>query len=231
MARVLRLIRLLMVMERFQLIGMISVEIVPVAVSVILVLFYVLYVFAVIGVNLYGGFITRDPDNEMAHLILDTDFSGNDYWANNFNDMTSAMNVLFNLLVVNNWTECEIGFEAVTQSRMVRYFFLAFHIIGVIFINNLVIAVIINAFLQQLAIFREKRDAEEVGGGEAIISRSSAYFDASEVTGTRTSLSGQYIARFRKKHDSGSGHNVHERLRRMFSRERSGSSDAEGPAT
>jgi hypothetical protein len=67
--------------------------------------------------------------------------------------MFSGMNVLFNLLVINNWTECEVGYEAVTQSKWVRLYFLGFHILGVVLVNNLVTAFIITSFLQQLAIF------------------------------------------------------------------------------
>lgn len=98
--------------------------------------------------------------------------------------MVSAMNVLFNLLVVNNWTQCEIGYEATTKSKWVRLYFLAFHIIGVILVNNLVIAFIINAFLQQLAISKE-RVGEEVVEGEAVIRDRRAIFNASVITGTK----------------------------------------------
>jgi two pore calcium channel protein len=104
MARVLRLGRLMMVVPAFQLIGTITAEILPAAVDVIMLLFFLMYWFAAMGLILYGGLITRDPKNPLSQVILGNDFSENDYWANNFNDMMSGMNVLFNLLVVNNWT-------------------------------------------------------------------------------------------------------------------------------
>jgi len=233
MARVLRLVRVLTAMKRFQLIGAVSVEILPAARDVLLVLFFLEYLFAVIGMNLYGGLITRDPSNPLAFLVLGTDFSENEYWANNFNDMISGLNVLFNLLVVNNWTECEIGFEAVTQAKWVRLFFLAFHIFGVILVNNLVIAFIINAFLQELAVFHEQNE-DEVVDGEAVISGRRAFFDALEITGTRTSVRGDYIARLRRTtFDVAEGHDQ-ERLRQMFTRtssiEDKSSSGEGGPA-
>lgn len=216
MARVLRLIRLLTAMKRFQLIGMISAEILPEAASVMTVLFFTMYFFAALGMQIYGGLVTRDPNNPLAYLILDTEFADNLYWANNFNDMFSGMNVLFNLLVVNNWTECEAGYEAVTQSKWVRFFFLAFHILGVVLVNNLVIAFIITSFLQQQAIFSERTDEEVVAGGEAVIRDRRAIFDASTVTGTKTSLSGGYIARLRRRNsDPKAGHDQ-DRLRRFF---------------
>lgn len=111
MARVLRLLRLLTAMQSFQMIGMVSAEIIPDASNVILILFFLMYFFSTLGMHLYGGQITRDPGNPLAYLLVGTDFADNDYWANNFNDIFSGLNVLFNLLVVNNWTECEVGFE------------------------------------------------------------------------------------------------------------------------
>lgn len=224
MARVLRLGRLLMAIPAFQLFGTISVEILPAAVDVILVLFFLMYFFSAMGVILYGGMITRDPNNPLSTELLDTSFSGSEYWANNFNDMMSSMNVLFNLLVVNNWTICEEGFEAVTGGKWVRLFFFSFHVLGVILVNNLVIAFILNAVFQQLETLN-KRKGVEVVDGEAIIEGERAIFDASEITGTATGATGGYIARIRSLH---ADVEIDERegLRRLFSRQ--GSSDSEG---
>ena len=114
--------------------------------------------------------ITRDPHNLLSAALLHTDFSDNNYWANNFNDMFSAMNVLFNLLVINNWTQCEAGFEAVTGTKWVRLFFLSFHLFGVILVNNLVVAFIISSFLEQLPIVTQRAAEDEVlEGGEAVL--------------------------------------------------------------
>ena len=99
MIRVLRLVRLLGAIKRFQLIATISAEILPDAAPIVSILFLIMYFFAAVGVHLYGGYITRDPSDPKASLVLGTDFSDNNYWANNFNDMIGAMNVLFNLLV------------------------------------------------------------------------------------------------------------------------------------
>jgi two pore calcium channel protein len=225
MVRVIRLVRILNAIKQFQLIGSISAEIMPAAASVIMFLFFLMYIFAAIGMLMYGGMITRDPSNPLSYAILENDFSDNDYWANNFNDMLSGLNVLFNLLVVNNWTNCEIGFEAVTGGKMVRFFFLGFHILGVILVNNLVIAFIINAFFQQLETVYT-RSGEDIVQGEAIIRGQRAMFDASEVTGTKTGATGGYIARIRTVHRDVE---VDERegLRRLFTQQSSNGSDKE----
>lgn len=212
MTRVLRLVRVIVSIKRFRVVGEIWYEIMPYATSVLTLLFVIMYIFAALGVELYGGLVTRDPSNKLSYLILNTDFSENDYWANNFNDPISAFNVLFNLLVVNNWTECEIGFEVVTKAKWVRFFFFAFHFWGVILVNNLVIAFFINAFLQQGEILNRRKTQLTVEG-EAIIHGREASFDASEVTGTRTNLTGAFIARIRTNHAE---EDEQDRLRRLF---------------
>jgi two pore calcium channel protein, plant len=217
-ARVLRLIRLLTALQPFQQIGKISAVILPAAKNVIIVLFITMYIFAVLGMHLYGGMITRDPNNRLSLLLLNTDFSASEYWANNFNDMLGGMNVLFNLLVVNNWFVCEEGYEAVTQAKWVRLFFLSFHVIGVILVNNLVIAFIINKFLQQMAHSKQESAVGIEHIGQSVhIGEDSAIFDASKVTGTVTNIQGDYIARFRQSSsDVDDEHRDRERFRTLF---------------
>jgi hypothetical protein len=57
---------------------------------------------------------------------------------------------------------------------------LAFHILGVVLVNNLAIAFIINSFLQQQAIFRKRTYEEVVGNGEAVLRDRRALFNASQ---------------------------------------------------
>ena len=227
------MMRILPLMRILFLIGSISAEIIPAAASVTVFLFFLMYLFSALGMLLYGGMITRDPSNPLSYAILGNDYSDNDYWANNFNDMISGLNVLFNLLVVNNWTNCEIGFEAVTDGKMVRFFFLGFHILGVILVNNLVIAFIVNAFLQELETIypRVKEDSyrhgEEISKGEAILRGEQVIFDASEVTGTETGAKGEYIARIQAIHRDV---RIDERegLRKLFSPQSSYGTDKKG---
>ena len=202
MARVLRLGRLLFTISAFQMFGAISADIIPAASSVFLVLLFIQYFFASLGMVLYGGLITRDPVNPISQTLLQAgDFVDNSYWANNFNDMFSGMNVLFNLLVVNNWTECEIGFEYVTGRKwMVRMFFFGYHLLGVIGISNVITSFIINAFFQQLSTIEQRKGWEEQIEGEAFIRGEMAVFNSSMVTGTTTGVKEDYYARIQPKH-------------------------------
>mmetsp|Transcript_3392 Transcript_3392/g.4986 ORF Transcript_3392/g.4986 Transcript_3392/m.4986 type:complete len:187 (-) Transcript_3392:396-956(-) len=179
-----------------------------------------MYLFSTLGNILFGGMISRDPSNRLSYLVLDTEFADSDYWANNFNDLLGGMNVLFNLLVINNWTECEAGFEAVTESKWTRLFFFAFHIAGVVMVNNVVVAVVINHFIDQWDKQHELNSVDNVAG-EAIIIGRHAIFNAREITGTKTGATGDYVARVRRTSQMGQ----QAFLRRIFSRS---SSDGSG---
>ena len=182
MARVCRLLRLLFRIDSFRLLYKVTIDIVPAASNIFLVLLFVAYFFASIGMLLYGGFITRDPSNTLSHALLRaSDFTASKYWPNNFNDLPSGMNVVFNLLVVNNWT---------TQ------FFLLFHLIGVTGISNVITSVVINSFFQQLEVI-ERRYGDEERVKDASIRGSRAYFAASILTGTETGVHGTYSAQIK----------------------------------
>lgn len=207
MARVLRLARLLVVVAPFQMLARVGMSVLARAINVITLLFCIAYTFSSIGVLVFGGRITRDPFNQDSHNIMGSLFQVDHYWANNFNDMFGAMNVLFNLLVINNWNECSSGFHAVFQSRWPRYFFLSFYFFGVILANNLVIAFIINAFMKEWYVIQDdmkdtsNRGSESslVDESEALIYGGQAKFDAQRVTGTKTQLSGRYVAKLGRR--------------------------------
>ena len=61
-----------------------------------------------------------------------------------------------------------------------------------------------------------RTDEVVVGDGEAVIRDRRAVFDASTITGTKTSLSGGYIARLRKMNSDPSAGHDQDRLRRLF---------------
>jgi len=220
MARVLRLSRLLFVIDGFRLIVRISFDIIPAAASVFAVLLFIAYSFASVGMIIFGGLISRDPNNLHYNSLMEADdFVDNKYWANNFNDMFSGMNVLFNMLVVNNWTTQASGFEHATGNKlMVRLFFMTFHLLGVTVISNVITSCIINAFFQQQKKIHNRQRRETKVEGEAVLHGGQAVFDTSNITGTATGLDGSvYYARIKSKH-----HDVElderEALRGLFSK-------------
>jgi len=106
-----------------------------------------MYTFAVAGVQIFGGVINTDPSSPYADAVAATDFGQLDYYANNFNDMASGMVTLFELLVVNNWFVLAGGFAAAVGNWALLYF-VSFHLLCVCVCLNIVVAFILDTFIQ-----------------------------------------------------------------------------------
>jgi Ion transport protein. len=191
MARVFRILRFFVVVKQFKTMSKTFFGILPAASRVALLLFCVIYTWSWIGMHFFGGLITRDPNNPTSYLLEGTDFADAFYWANNFNDMLSGANVCFNLLVINNWNEMESGIVAVAQTKLSRYFFLTFYIMGVMIVNNLVIALVIDYFLDEFESDNEEVDEVFESGRELV-------FDSDELPTPKEF--GKYVARLNPKY-------------------------------
>ncbi len=197
MARVVRVFRLFMVIKPFIVMSRTFVGVLPAAGRVALLLFCLVYVFSAIGMHFFGGLITRDPNNTMSYVLEGTEFADNFYWANNFNDILSGMNVCFNLLVINNWNEMESGIIAITN-KWSRYFFLSFFICGVIIVNNLVVAIVIDFFFSEMEAAEKEEEMREArsglkklkGGGKEL------YFDGEKLPDGK--VRSQFVATVRR---------------------------------
>jgi len=209
-------------MKQFQVIGSTFIDILPAARRILLFLFFIMYIFSSLGMIFFGGLITRDPNNPLSEKLRGTDFEKNCYWGNNFNDLLAGINVLFNLLVVNNWTTQADGILAVTGTKLSRFYFLGFHLVGVILVANVVTAFIIDSFMD------EWKEAKQGGSkshdtGDAMIDEKRALFDAQNVTGTRTNLQGKYVARI---HAANPDHllsmRMGDELKKLFTKTSSG---------
>lgn len=143
----------------------------------------------------FGGLINRDPENSVSYLLEGTDFAGALYWANNFNDLLSGINVIFNLLVINNWNEMESGILAVSQTKQSRWFFFTFYIFGVILVNNLVIALSIDTFNNEL-----EDDSKNGKNKKFSFLGKRLVFDANKLSKGNFNLSGNYEANLYTEH-------------------------------
>ena len=63
---------------------------------------------------------SQDPSNPSSILLEATDYVQNEYWANNFNDTLSGMNVIFKSLIHNNWPIMENALLEVTMMYSLR---------------------------------------------------------------------------------------------------------------
>ncbi|KAH8050130.1 hypothetical protein JL721_11496 [Aureococcus anophagefferens] len=141
MLRLLRLVRLIVALPEFQ------------------VLFCVTFFFATVGAALFQGLINADPGAPQLAQLEGTDFYAQGYLPLNFNDYESGFVALFCVLVVNNWFVLVEGFVAVSDEWTGRAFFLAFYLVGVLVLLNVVVAFILDAFISELDKTRSLRRA------------------------------------------------------------------------
>lgn len=196
-ARSLRVLRLFLVFDHFKSMSHAFLGILPAAGRVVLALFCVVFLWSWIGMVSFGGKITRDPNNPLAARLDGTDFAGSFYWANNFNDMLSGLNVCYNLLVINNWNVLESGIMAISDTKYYRFYFLSFYVVGVMIVNNLVVALIIDYFLDELG-------TEEEEEKNALEAEANLVFDSDDMPTPKQF--GKYVARlnpeYRRTHGS-----------------------------
>ncbi|XP_029767767.1 two pore calcium channel protein 1-like isoform X3 [Terrapene carolina triunguis] len=163
--RVLRLIRIVDSIQRFRVIMNTLINIVPTMLTFGGLALVVYYMFAIIGMELFQGKIQFFPRNSTAHHALecgnpalkDSMFARAKYCKNNFNDITSSFVVLMELTVVNQWHVLANGFALVTH-QAAKLYFIAFHIVVVIMIINILIAFILEAFFVEYSL--EKSEVE-----------------------------------------------------------------------
>ena len=236
-ARTPRLLRRLPQLRRL---GRAFALVIEAATSLSVMLFVSMYVFAALGLALFGGHVRTDSTSWQYQALVASGFGGSGettgYWAMNFNDMASGFLTLFQLLVANNWNVFADGFVAVSGPSA-RWFFVVYYVFSKIMVFNIVVAVVLSVFGEQLgqnscgredeqdrscmgwffkhvrqckaadgptifnATTTETEEALHVTSGrgcsrteEAIVNRNRAAFDAAEITGTSTGLSGQYSA-------------------------------------
>ena len=157
MLRLCRLVRLLVALPAFQILGESFRNMIPAAARLFKVLFCVMYAFAILGVQLFGGLVNTDANAPQLEKLKATEtFFDSGYAPLNFNDFEGSFVVLFCVLVVNNWFVIVEGFVAVT-SKWARLYFIFFYLIGVLVCLNVVIAFILDTFVIEFEKTRNKK--------------------------------------------------------------------------
>lgn len=151
---------------------------VPEGVGILKVLFCAMYFFSFLGMQLFGGVINTDPNSPYSARVAETDFATADYYPNNFNDMPSGMVTLFELIVVNNWFEIVDGFTAAV-GEWAAAFFIIWYIFGVLIVMNIVVAFVLNHFVDE---FEEGMLSvgDQTPGPTATASRQFDFFDGED---------------------------------------------------
>ena len=148
-----RVLRLLASIKRFETIFSTFMTLLPKFSTLIMMVVTIFYLYAAIGMGLFGGQVYAGNPILMANS---TDaggaaFGGADYYPNNFNDFASALVTLFELMIVNNWFIIQNGITAAYGSQWARAYFISFWLVAVMILFNLVIAFVLDVFLEKQA--------------------------------------------------------------------------------
>ena len=104
------------------------------------------FVFAVIGVSWFGGLVTKDPDSQNFAMLSSVSYGKYNYWDLNFNDIPSALVTLFCALHVSDFDILTEGFVVVTN-KYARIYFVAWYILGVLLLLNMIKSFFLTEFL------------------------------------------------------------------------------------
>ncbi|GFT64455.1 two pore calcium channel protein 1 [Nephila pilipes] len=165
--RVLRLVKIIGGIDRFQVIVTTILNLGPSILTYGGVLIVVFYAFAIIGMELfhdkikYFGYQNITDSSQLYcgnPLLKGSVFYQSQYCSNNFNNILHTFVVLFELMVVNQWQVLANGYVLVT-SKAARIYFFAFHLICVIIVLNIFTAFVLEAFILEYSFCKSKLES------------------------------------------------------------------------
>lgn len=132
-----RILGILNCVEKYRIIFKTLLDLIPTFTNLLSVIVVLFYVFSLLGQELFGGLIYEE-NSDLVNPIVPIS-----YVYNNFNDFTSGVVTLFELLIVNNWwVIAEMYVDA--TSKYARIYFGVFFILAVLVVFNLFLAFIID---------------------------------------------------------------------------------------
>ncbi|XP_073307640.1 two pore calcium channel protein 1B isoform X2 [Primulina huaijiensis] len=158
LARMLRLIRLLMHVPQYRAFVATFLTLIPSLMPYLGTLFCVLCIYCSLGVQIFGGLVNvGNPD------LDGTDLQDDDYLLFNFNDYPNGMVTLFNLVVMGNWQVWMQSYKTLTGTVWTLLYFVSFYLITVLLLLNLVVAFVLEAFFAEM----DLESSEKCENGEA----------------------------------------------------------------
>ncbi|WOG98745.1 hypothetical protein DCAR_0418090 [Daucus carota subsp. sativus] len=157
-ARMLRLIRLLLFVPRYRAFVATFLNLIPSLMPYLGTIFCVLCMYCSLGVQIFGGLV-----NSGNARLAETPLADNDYLVFNFNDYPSGMVTLFNLLVTVNWQAWMQSYKQLTDSAWSYAYFVSFYLVTVLLLLDLVVAFVLDAFFARMELEEaDKDDRDEV---------------------------------------------------------------------
>ncbi|KAJ7948316.1 Two pore calcium channel protein 1 [Quillaja saponaria] len=159
LARMLRLIRLLMHVNRYRAFVATFLTLIPTLMPYLGTIFCVFCFYCSLGLQIFGGIV-----NAGNAKLEQTDLANDDYLLFNFNDYPNGMVTLFNLLVMGNWQAWMQSYMELTGTYWTLVYFVSFYLITVLLLLNLVVAFVLEAFFAELEL--ETSETNELEGRE-----------------------------------------------------------------
>ncbi|XP_078315800.1 two pore channel protein 2-like isoform X2 [Crassostrea virginica] len=112
------------------------------------ILIVIYYSFAILGIEIFHGAITTTPDNNTGLEFECGSYQQLEYWANNFDDFAAALVVLWDIMVVNNWSVFLKAYAKVKTEWSYLYF-IVWWLFSVVIVMQLFTALIIENFIMK----------------------------------------------------------------------------------
>ncbi|KAF5803077.1 putative Two pore calcium channel protein [Helianthus annuus] len=157
-ARMLRLIRLLMRYQTYRTFVATFLTLIPSLMPYLGTVFWVMCIYCTLGIQIFGGIVNAgNPD------LPATDLADNDYLLFNFNDYPNGMVTLFNLLVMGNWQVWMQDYATLTGTSWTYAYFISFYLITILLLLNLVVAFVLEAFFAELELEYPEEEGNQMG--------------------------------------------------------------------
>lgn len=170
LARMLRLIRLLMRVKQYRAFIATFLNLIPSLMPYLGTIFCVLCIYCSLGVQIFGGIVNNGNSN-----LEGTDLEESDYLLFNFNDYPNGMVTLFNLLVMNNWQVWMQSYKDLTGTSWTLVYFISYYLLTVLLLLNLVVAFVLEAFFAEMDLEKSENcgeDGKEAGEKQRRYTRS-----------------------------------------------------------
>ncbi|KAK3184137.1 hypothetical protein Dsin_031423 [Dipteronia sinensis] len=163
LARMLRLIRILMHVQRYRAFLATFLTLIPSLMPYLGTIFCVMCIYCSLGVQIFGGIVNAGNSK-----LEQTGLADSDYLLFNFNDYPNGMVTLFNLLVMGNWQVWMQSYKELTGTWWTIIYFVSFYLITVLLLLNLVVAFVLEAFFAEIEMElenSERCEEEDKDGG------------------------------------------------------------------
>lgn len=170
LARMLRLIGLLMRVKQYRAFIATFLNLIPSLMPYLGTIFCVLCIYCSLGVQIFGGIVNNGNSN-----LEGTDLEESDYLLFNFNDYPNGMVTLFNLLVMNNWQVWMQSYKDLTGTSWTLVYFISYYLLTVLLLLNLVVAFVLEAFFAEMDLEKSENcgeDGKEAGEKQRRYTRS-----------------------------------------------------------